>query len=107
MFFMFVMFKFKLLLLDEYIVVLDFKILEKIMDIIRKIVKDSGIIIMMVMYNFKYVIDNGNRFFMMYRGKILVDVNCEEKEKLDINKFFGFFEKVNVEDGLSDRILFG
>ncbi|OOM13604.1 ABC transporter ATP-binding protein [Clostridium saccharobutylicum] len=102
-----VMSKPKLLLLDEHTAALDPKTSEKIMDITRKIVKDSGITTMMVTHNLKHAIDNGNRLFMMHRGKILVDVNCEEKEKLDTNKLLGLFEKANVEDGLSDRTLFG
>jgi putative ABC transport system ATP-binding protein len=96
----------KLLLLDEHTAALDPKTSEKIMDITRNIVKDSGITTLMVTHNLKHALENGNRLFMMHRGQILVDIKGEEKEKLDTNKLLGLFEKANVTDGLSDRTLF-
>lgn len=97
----------KLLLLDEHTAALDPKTSEKIMDITRNIVKDSGITTLMVTHNLKHALENGNRLFMMHRGQILVDIKGEEKERLDTNKLLGLFEKANVTDGLSDRTLFG
>lgn len=102
-----VMSKPKLLLLDEHTAALDPKTSEIIMDITRKIIKESGITTLMVTHNLKHALENGNRLFMMHMGKILVDVKGEEKEKLDNNKLLGLFEKANGEEALSDRTLFG
>lgn len=102
-----VMSKPKLLLLDEHTAALDPKTSEKIMDITRKIVKDSGITTLMVTHNLKHALENGNRLFMMHRGEILVDVVGDEKEKLDQPKLLGLFEKANMTDDISDRTLFG
>jgi putative ABC transport system ATP-binding protein len=102
-----VMSKPKLLLLDEHTAALDPKTSEKIMDITRSIVKDSGITTLMVTHNLKHALENGNRLFMMHRGQILVDVKGEEKEKLDNNKLLQMFEKANGKEALSDRTLFG
>ena len=101
-----VMSKPKLLLLDEHTAALDPKTSEKIMDITRRIVNDSGITTMMVTHNLKHALENGNRLFMMHRGKILFDVQGEEKEKLDNAKLMSLFDKTNVTDELSDRTLF-
>ena len=101
-----VMSKPKLLLLDEHTAALDPKTSEKIMDITRHIVKDSGITTMMVTHNLKHALENGNRLFMMHRGKILFDVKGSEKEKLDNSKLMALFDKANVTDELSDRTLF-
>lgn len=102
-----VMSKPKLLLLDEHTAALDPKTSEKIMDITRNIVKDSGITTIMVTHNLKHALENGNRLFMMHRGQILADIEGAEKEKLDTNKLLGLFEKANGEEALSDRTLFG
>ena len=102
-----VMSKPKLLLLDEHTAALDPKTSEKIMDITRTIVKDSGITTLMVTHNLKHALENGNRLFMMHRGQILADIKGEEKEKLDTNKLLGLFEKANGSEALSDRTLFG
>lgn len=97
----------KLLLLDEHTAALDPKTSEKIMDITRNIVKDSGITTLMVTHNLKHALENGNRLFMMHRGEILADIQGKEKERLDTNKLLGLFERANGEDALSDRTLFG
>lgn len=97
----------KLLLLDEHTAALDPKTSEKIMDITRNIVKDSGITTLMVTHNLKHALENGNRLFMMHRGEILADIQGKEKEKLDTNKLLGLFEQANGEEALSDRTLFG
>ncbi len=102
-----VMSKPKLLLLDEHTAALDPKTSEKIMEITRNIVKDSGITTLMVTHNLKHALEHGNRLFMMHRGEILYDVKGEEKEKLDTNKLLGLFEKANGGEALSDRTLFG
>lgn len=97
----------KLLLLDEHTAALDPKTSEKIMDITRNIVKDSGITTLMVTHNLKHALENGNRLFMMHRGEILADIKGIEKEKLNTSKLLGLFEQANGEEALSDRTLFG
>ena len=99
----------KILLLDEHTAALDPKTSQKIMDITKKIVKESGITTLMVTHNLKHAIESGNRLFMMHRGQILVDIKGKEKEKLDTNSLLQLFENANSdgEEGLSDRALFG
>jgi putative ABC transport system ATP-binding protein len=97
----------KLLLLDEHTAALDPKTSEKIMDITKKIVKERGITTLMVTHNLKHAMESGNRLFMMHQGKIVIDVNGQEKKELDTDKLMALFEKVHVKDDLSDRSLFG
>ncbi len=101
-----VMSKPKMLLLDEHTAALDPKTSEKIMEITRKIVSDSGITTMMVTHNLKHALENGNRLFMMHRGNILFDVKGEEKAKLNNAKLMELFDNAHVTDDLSDRTLF-
>ncbi|ACD53605.1 ATP-binding cassette domain-containing protein [Clostridium botulinum] len=101
-----VMSKPKLLLLDEHTAALDPKTSEKIMDITRGIVKESGITTLMVTHNLKHALESGNRLFMMHRGEIVIDVKGKEKYDLNTEKLLSLFERVNVKDELSDRSLF-
>ena len=77
------------------------------MDITKKIVKERGITTLMVTHNLKHAMESGNRLFMMHQGKIVIDVNGQEKKELDTDKLMALFEKVHVKDDLSDRSLFG
>ena len=101
-----VMSKPKILLLDEHTAALDPKTSEKIMEITRKIVRESGITTLMVTHNLKHALENGNRLFMMHRGKILFDVKGEEKQKLNHAKLMELFDSAHVTDELSDKTLF-
>ncbi|MEQ8153437.1 MAG: ATP-binding cassette domain-containing protein [Clostridiaceae bacterium] len=96
----------KILLLDEHTAALDPKTSEKIMEITREIVKEKGITTLMVTHNLNHAISSGNRLIMMHGGKVVIDVQGEEKQSLDTDKLIGLFEKVHVKDGLSDRTLF-
>lgn len=96
----------KLLLLDEHTAALDPKTSEKIMEITREIVKERNITTLMVTHNLHHAISSGNRLIMMHEGRIVIDVDGEEKNALDTDKLIGLFEKVHIKDGLSDRTLF-
>ncbi|WP_066894149.1 ABC transporter ATP-binding protein [Clostridium nigeriense] len=95
----------KLLLLDEHTAALDPKTSIKIMDITKKILKDTNITTMMVTHNLKQAIKTGNRLIMMHRGKILLDVRDKEKSELTTEKLMYLFKDANIKDDLSDRSL--
>lgn len=102
-----VMSKPKLLLLDEHTAALDPKTSIKIMNITREIVDEMGITTLMITHNLKQAMETGNRLFMMHQGNVVIDVEGEEKKNLTSEKLFDLFDKVQVSDALSDRVLFG
>lgn len=96
----------KLLLLDEHTAALDPKTSEKIIELTDKIITDVNITTLMVTHNLNHAIKLGNRLLMMHQGKVMADIEGQEKEKLTIDKLFSYFEKVQSKDILSDRVLF-
>lgn len=97
----------KVLLLDEHTAALDPVTSEKIINITKKIVKERGITTLMVTHNLKQAVECGNRLIMMHRGEIVIDINGEEKKKLNTTeKLLELFDHAHVKEDLSDRSLF-
>lgn len=101
-----VMSKPKLLLLDEHTAALDPKTSETINEITGKIVDEFGMTTLMVTHNMNHAIKMGNRLFMMDQGRVILDVQGEQKKNLTVNKLLSHFESLNSNSSLSDRVLF-
>lgn len=95
-----------ILLLDEPTAALDPKASERIIGIAEEIVEKQNMTTMMVTHDLHQAIDMGNRLLMFHRGKIMLDIEGEEKKNLTIEKLLKLFEKAQGEDIISDRILF-
>jgi putative tryptophan/tyrosine transport system ATP-binding protein len=95
-----------LLLLDEHTAALDPKTSETIIELTENIVKDKNITTLMVTHNLNHAIKLGNRLIMMHRGKVILDIDGEEKKNLTIEKLLGYFDKMQSKDLISDRLLF-
>lgn len=101
-----VMSKPKLLLLDEHTAALDPKTSERINEITDKIINEYNMTALMVTHNLNYAISMGNRIFMMDQGKIVLDMQGEQKRNLTVSKLLSYFESQNSGELLSDRVLF-
>lgn len=95
----------KLLLLDEHTAALDPKTSARIMEITNEIVNERGITTLMVTHNMKHAIEAGDRLLMMHGGKVVVDVNGDEKQDLTTEKLLELFSKAHLTEELSDRSL--
>ena len=95
-----------ILLLDEHTAALDPKTCVKIMNITKNIIKENNVTTLMVTHNLKSAIENGNRLIMIHEGKIIIDISGDEKKNLTTDKLLSLFEKVNVKDDLSDKLIF-
>lgn len=96
----------QLLLLDEHTAALDPKTSEGIIELTNEIVKNQNITTLMVTHNLNHSIRLGNRLIMMHRGKVLLDIKNDEKKSLTIEKLLSYFDSMQSEDMLSDRLLF-
>lgn len=83
----------KLLLLDEHTAALDPKTAKIVLDLTVELVKKSNLTTFMVTHNMRDALNYGNRLIMMNEGKIILDVNGKEKEKLTINDLLELFNK--------------
>ena len=95
------------LLLDEHTAALDPKTAEKVLSITDRIVKENSLTTIMITHNMKDAIKYGNRLIMMSKGKIVVDVSGEKKQKLTIDALLDMFTTNSANDFLSDSTILG
>ena len=72
----------KLLLLDEHTAALDPATAAKVLELSDRIVAENGLTAMMITHNMKDAIAHGNRLIMMNEGRIILDIEGEEKKRL-------------------------
>ena len=95
----------KLLLLDEHTAALDPKTAAKVLEITDKIVTENHLTTLMITHNMKDAIAHGNRLIMMQEGRIIVDVEGEEKKKLTVEDLLKLFAQASGRDFASDRAI--
>lgn len=95
----------RILLLDEHTAALDPATAQNIMNITNDIVSKNNICAMMITHNLQHALDTGNRLFMMDKGKIILDLNKQEKEKLTVNDLLNMFKEKTGYLLDNDRIL--
>lgn len=95
----------KILLLDEHTAALDPNTSAIIMDLTRKIVREKGMTCLMITHNMNEAIGTGNRLLMMEKGKIVLDIEGKEKEKLTVGKLLNRFRQATGSQLDNDRIL--
>ncbi len=96
----------QLLLLDEHTAALDPKTSERIVALTEKIIAQKKITTLMVTHNLHQAINQGNRLIMLHQGEVVLDIKGEEKKNLTIEKLLSCFEKVQLNNALSDTLLF-
>ena len=95
----------KLLLLDEHTAALDPATAEKVLQITRDTVAKDNITTLMVTHNMHQALELGNRTLMMDSGRIVLDVQGEERAKMTVDDLLDQF-KIGVGKALdNDRML--
>lgn len=95
----------KVLLLDEHTAALDPKTAKKVLDITEQIVKRDNLTTIMITHNMKDAIRLGNRLIMMYDGKIIYDVQGEEKKNLKVSDLLEKFDQASGGEFANDRMM--
>ena len=97
----------KLLLLDEHTAALDPKTASKVLEITDMIVNRDHLTTLMITHNMKDAIAHGNRLIMMMEGKIILDIQGEDKKKLTVKDLLDQFERASGEEFSNDSALLG
>jgi len=97
----------KLLLLDEHTAALDPKTAEKVLGLTKTVIEKNNLTTLMITHNMRDALRFGNRLIMMDAGRIVVDVNADEKAKLTIKDLLDLFEKAAGNALDNDRMLLG
>ena len=95
----------KLLLLDEHTAALDPRTAAKVLELSERIVKENGLMTLMVTHNMRDAIRYGNRLIMMNEGRIILDIAGEEKRRLTVETLMDAFAQASGEVFSNDRIL--
>lgn len=95
----------KLLLLDEHTAALDPATAGKVLKITKEIVEEHKITTLMVTHNMQNALDMGNRTLMMDDGKIVYDVEGEERSRLTVEDLMEKFKAGAGKRLDNDRIL--
>ena len=72
----------KLLLLDEHTAALDPATATKVLELSDQIVEENGLTALMITHNMTDAIKHGNRLIMMDQGRIILDIEGEDKKHL-------------------------
>ena len=95
----------RLLLLDEHTAALDPKTAAKVLEVTQRIVDEEHLTTLMITHNMKDAIAHGNRLIMMHEGKIIYDVEGEEKKKLKVSDLLQKFEQASGGEFANDRMM--
>ena len=69
------------------------------------IVNRDHLTTMMITHNMQDAIIHGNRLIMMMEGKIILDIQGEEKKKLTVRDLLDQFEKASGQEFSNDSAL--
>ena len=95
----------KLLLLDEHTAALDPGTAEKVLQITRDVVERHRITTLMVTHNMQNALDLGNRTLMMDNGRIVLDIEGQERDGLTVADLLSRFQAGAGKALDNDRIL--
>ena len=81
----------KLLLLDEHTAALDPRTAKLVMDTTVRAVEELQLTTMMVTHNMEHAIKYGNRIIMMDAGKVLIEIDAQEKRGITVSDLIDRF----------------
>lgn len=95
----------KLLLLDEHTAALDPATAEKVINLTKEIVEQEHITTLMITHNIHSALECGNRTIMMDDGKIILDINGDERKNMTVEALLQLFRLKSSKELDNDRML--
>ncbi|WED27537.1 ABC transporter ATP-binding protein [Vibrio sp. DW001] len=95
----------KLLLLDEHTAALDPRMAAFVLDLTKKVVKEFNLTVMMVTHSMKDALACGDRTIMLHQGKIVLDVEGDQRANMAVPDLLEMFSKVRGEELTDDSLL--
>ena len=95
----------ELLLLDEHTAALDPKTGHMILDLTESLVDRLRLTTLMVTHNMHQALNMGNRLVMLHQGRIILDIEGQEKKSYEVPDLLARFYELKGESFPSDRML--
>lgn len=95
----------QMLLLDEHTAALDPGTADKVLELTKKIIEKNHTTCLMVTHNMHQALELGNRTLMMDDGKIILDIQGEERSKMTVTDLLDKFRSGAGRELDNDRIL--
>lgn len=95
----------EVLLLDEHIAALDPKTATQILSLTKDIIASQNLTALMITHNMRHAINFGNRLIMLHQGRIILDVQGDEKMNLSVEDLLEQFYIVQGEELANDSML--
>ena len=86
----------KLLLLDEHTAALDPRTAPKVLEITEQLVSSQRLTTLMITHNMRDALHLGNRLLMMDGGRIVLDIEGEEKKNLTVSDLLDRFSAASA-----------
>ena len=93
----------QLLLLDEHTAALDPRTAAKVMELTERIVKENHLTTLMITHNMRDAIQYGNRLVMLHEGRVILDIEGEEKKRLTVPDLLDMFSRASGREFATDR----
>ncbi|MBO0431246.1 ATP-binding cassette domain-containing protein [Enterococcus sp. DIV0660C] len=84
----------ELLLLDEHTAALDPKTAKSLMELTNRRITEQKLTCLMITHRMEDALNYGNRLIVLQKGRIVQDLNAQEKENLSMSDLLQFFEEV-------------
>ncbi|MGD0465994.1 MAG: ATP-binding cassette domain-containing protein [Gammaproteobacteria bacterium] len=81
----------KILLLDEHTAALDPKMERLILELTQKLINEKQLTALMITHCMSQALEFGTRTLVMHQGKIVRDLNNQERQSLQASDLMGFF----------------
>lgn len=94
-----------LLLLDEHTASLDPKTGRTILELTEQVIKQEKLTTLMVTHNMEQALRLGNQLIMMDAGRVIVDVDAEQKSRLSVSDLVEQFELASGKRFVDDSLL--
>ena len=95
----------QLLLLDEHTAALDPRTAAKVMELTERIVKENHLTTLMITQNMRDAIQYGNRLVMLHEGRVILDIEGEEKKRLTVPDLLEMFSRASGSEFANDRAI--